>query len=320
MKIPDPTILKQATQLFDVNINTVRYLGGEDADVYEIYQGNQPFIVKLTPVDEKGIITLNEKIDFARYLRINGVRVARWLPSIHDRWVEIIRQDGMIVAVTKLEKINGNHPNMRNEKEWNTALFNEWGRVLGRMHWLAQQYEGGIHIGHWQDEVAFFINWCSDPEVKEHWYAMENYLKTLPASPNVYGLIHNDLHQWNFMLEQGKIIIFDFDVCGHHWFLTDIGIALFHGLWVDSWKKTPATQERLQRFFDRFMAGYTTEMELDAHWRERLPFFLKYRQLLSYTVFSDPESYTHATGWQRRWVTEMRKGIIENIPVLELKF
>ena len=247
------------------------------------------------------------------------MQIARWLPSIHNRLVEVIRQDHMSVAVTKLEKINGHHPNMRNERDWNTGLFYEWGRILGRMHRLTEQYEGGSHIGHWQDEVEFFINWCSDPEVKEHWYIMETYLRTLPTSPNIYGLIHNDLHQWNFMLDQGKIIVFDFDVCGHHWFLTDIAIALFHGLWVDSWNKIPAVQERLQRFFDRFMAGYSTEMELDTQWAERLPYFLKYRQLLSYTVFSDPKSHAQTTGWQRRWVSEMRKGIVEDIPVLDIK-
>jgi Ser/Thr protein kinase RdoA (MazF antagonist) len=320
MKITSVEIVKQATELFDVDVNTLRFLGGEDGDVYEATRGSQVFILKLVPTTEKGILTLADKIDFAHYLSDHGVRLARWIPSTNNRWVEVIRTEEMVVAVTKVEKIAGHHPNMRNAREWNTSLFHQWGRVMGRMHHLTQEYTGGDHIGHWQDEVASFIKWCSDPEIKTRWHAMEAYLKSLPCPQNAYGLIHNDLHQWNYMLDRGTIVIFDFDVCGHHWFLTDIAIALFHGLWVDSWRKTLAVQERCQRFYDSFMQGYAAENTLKVEWRGRLPHFLKYRQLLSHTVFSDPNSAANASPWQRRWVAEMRRGIVEDIPVLDLHF
>jgi Ser/Thr protein kinase RdoA (MazF antagonist) len=320
MKIAIPGIIKQATHLFDVDINTLRFLGGDDGDVYEAHQGGQVSILKLVPTDEQGIVTLTEKIDFAHYLCNNGVRLARWLPSINGCLVEVVREDNLVVAVTKVEKVPGHHPNMRNANEWNAGLFHRWGKVMGRMHHLTQAYTDGEHIGYWQDEVTFFTSWCSAPEVKTHWLDMAAYLKTLPFPLTAYGLIHNDLHQWNFMLDHGEIIIFDFDVCGHHWFATDIAIALFHGLWVDSWRDTYASRERIQRYYDSFMAGYVTENALGTEWRERLPHFLKYRQLLSYTVFSDPKSIANASGWQRKWVAEMHRGIVESVPVLDLRF
>jgi Ser/Thr protein kinase RdoA (MazF antagonist) len=274
----------------------------------------------LVPTTEPGIQTLAEKIAFAHFLSDHGIRLARWLPSIHNNLVEVVAGEELIVAVTKLEKAPGHHPNMRNTKEWNASLFRQWGQVMGRMHRLTQDYVGGDHIGHWQDEVSFFIDWCSDPEIKKHWYDMEAYLKKLPKPQNAYGLIHNDLHQWNYLLDRGEIVIFDFDVCGHHWFLTDIGIALFHGLWVNSWRNTYASKERTQRLYDSFMAGYIIENSLDVAWRERLPLFLKYRQLLSHTVFSDSKNLSNASGWQRKWVSEMQRGIVENIPVLNINF
>ena len=320
MKITNPDIVKQATDLFTVDINSLRFIGGDDGDVYEAYQDNKACIIKLVPTTEQGILTLTEKINFAHYLSDHGVRLAQWLPSIYGNLVEVVSENEMSVAVTKVEKVPGRHPDMRNIREWNAGLFRQWGHVMGRMHHLTQHYTGGDKIGHWHDEVTFFINWCSDPKVKTHWYDMETYLKTLPQPQNAYGLIHNDLHQWNYMLDQGKIIIFDFDVCGHHWFLTDIAIALFHGLWVDSWSNTGVVKERIQKFYGSFMAGYTAETPLDAEWRERLPHFLKYRQLLSHTVFSDPNSSANASGWQRRWVAEMHRGIVENLPVLNIIF
>jgi Ser/Thr protein kinase RdoA (MazF antagonist) len=320
MKINNPAIIKQATSLFDVDMNTLRFLGGEDGDVYEAQTVDQACILKLVPATEQGIQTLTEKIAFAHYLRDNGVRLAQWLPSNNGQLVEVIEDGKSIVAVTKVEKVTGRHPNMRSTSEWNAELFRKWGRILGLMHHLSQRFEDGEHIGHWHDEVAFFINWCSDPEIKPHWFDMETYLKTLPRPGNAYGLIHNDLHQWNFMLDGDEIIIFDFDVCNHHWFNTDIAIALFHGLWVDSWRDTQVTRARTQMLYDSFIEGYKSENTLDAEWRERLRHFLKYRQLLSHTVFSDAKSLANASGWQRRWVAEMRRGIVNNIPVLNLRF
>ena len=320
MKIKNEEIINKAANLFNLDAGALHFLGGDDGDVYETRRGDNAFILKLVPTTEEGIPVLSEKIAFAHFLSDHGVRIARWLPSIHDRLVEAIRTDEGVITVTKLEKIAGNHPNMGDPQVWNAALFRQWGQVMGRMHQLTQQYTGGTLIGHWHDEVAFFINWCSDPVVKEHWGRMESYLKTLPRPQEAYGLIHNDLHQWNYMLDQGEIILFDFDVCGHHWFLTDIGIALFHGLWVNSWHDPPAMKDRNQKFYDSFMEGYDTENHLDAEWRERLPHFLKYRQLLSFTVFSDPKSAAHANPWQRRWVAAMRRGIVEDIPVLDLDF
>jgi Ser/Thr protein kinase RdoA (MazF antagonist) len=320
MKIQNREIINNAVDLFGIDINSLRFLGGDDGDVYEARRENQAVILKLVPTTDQGLITLSEKIDFAHFLSANGVRLARWLPSVHDRLIEVIKVDEILVAATTLEKVPGRHPNMRDAAVWNAALFYQWGRIMGRMHQLARQYTGGDAIGHWHHEVAFFIDWCSDPEVKARWRDMEAYLRTLPRPQDAYGLIHNDLHQWNFMLNEGRIIIFDFDVCGHHWFSTDIAIALFHGLWVDSWRGTPDVRERTQKLYGSFMEGYAQENLLDEEWLGRLPYFLKYRQLLSFTVFSDPASAAHASRWQQRWVAKMRKGIVEDIPVLDLNF
>ena len=320
MKINSPEIVTQATGLFEVDVNSLRFLGGEDGDVYEAKSAGQTCILKLVPTTEQGIQTLAEKIAFAHYLRDNGVRLASWLPSINGQLIEVVAEEETVVAVTKVEKVTGRHPNMHSGREWNAGLFYKWGSIMGRMHHLTQLFEGGEHIGHWHDEIAFFINWCSDPEIKPHWYDMEAYLKTLPRPGNAYGLIHNDLHQWNFMLDRGEIIIFDFDVCNHHWFTTDIAIALFHGLWVDSWSNTQLKKARTQKLSDSFMEGYRSENSLHAEWRVRLPHFLKYRQLLSHTVFSDPKSLANASGWQRHWVSEMHRGIIGKIPVLDIRF
>ena len=51
-------------------------------------------------------------------------------------------------------------------------------------------------------------------------------------------------------------------------------------------------------------------------WWRRLPMFLKYRQMLLYTVFSN-ESNTH-NGWQAQWLNKSRRCIVNDIPVVNL--
>lgn len=58
-----------------------------------------------------------------------------------------------------------------------------------------------------------------------------NEMMALPKDKDSYGLIHNDMHQWNFLLDGDKINVFDFDDSLHGWFALDIGIALYHALW-----------------------------------------------------------------------------------------
>ena len=167
MKIKNKKVVYKAASLFDVEVGALRFLGGDDGDVYEGGQGEGAFILKLVPMTEQGIPVLYEKIDFAHFLSDQGVKLARWLPSINKQWVEEIKTDDSVIAVTKVEKIPGSHPDMRDPKVWNATLFHQWGQTMGKMHQLTQQYTGGHHIGQWHDEVTSFINWCSDPEVKE---------------------------------------------------------------------------------------------------------------------------------------------------------
>lgn len=309
---------RQGAARFGLDLDTLCFLGGEDGDVYEGADADGAVIFKLVPSDADSIAKAEAKLDFARYLSDNGVRVARPLPSPQGQLLEILTSGDQIVIASKTIKAPGHHPTAENPEEWNATLFCEWGRVIGQMHALTKRYAGTQAIGQWDDEVGAMTEWCRDPEVRPYWERMRVHLETLPRDKGSYGLIHNDLHPFNFMLHDGKITVFDFDVCGHHWLMTDIGIALFHALWPIPLHQHERREKFATEFLTSFMDGYEAENHLDAVWLQELPTFLKYRQLLLFTVFTDSWGAPDASSYQRRWLRDTRRLIIDDVPIVSL--
>ncbi len=52
-------------------------------------------------------------------------------------------------------------------------------------------------------------------------------LDGLGHGPDAYGLIHSDLHQWNYLFHHGQVHLLDFDDCGYAPFLYDLAVTAF---------------------------------------------------------------------------------------------
>ena len=312
------TILQQGARLFGTQATALHSLGGMDGAVYTHERDGKGYIIKFVPTTADKLPVIVEKWDFVNYLAENGVHVARPVASQHGQLVEQIEGDEQLYAVFQAEKAPGKHVDGRSPNEFNAILFRTWGCTMGKMHALTQRYTGGEHILHWQEEVEFMTNWCPDEAVKEKWHAMEAYLESLPQPGDAYGLIHNDLHPWNFLVDDGNITVIDFDVCAHHWFATDIGIALFHAAWMGvSGDQDPNVF--LPGFYAHFMEGYDEENTLDAFWRAQLSQFVDYRRLLLFSVFSN-EWREPRNDWQTQTLNRWREGILEDRPVVGFAF
>ncbi|MGC9393423.1 MAG: phosphotransferase enzyme family protein [Anaerolineae bacterium] len=308
-------ILREGAALFGAEAATLHSLGGMDGAVYAYTQGDKDYILKFVPTAEDDLPLIVEKWDFVNYLAEHGVPVSRPVLSLNEQLVERAQDGTQVYAVFQAEKAPGKHVDGRHIAEYDTGLFREWGRTMGKMHALTQGYTGGGHIGDWRGEVHFMTNWYPDEDVRAHWRAMEAYLDTLPQLRDAYGLIHNDLHPHNFLVDNGRITVIDFDVCNHHWFATDIGIALFHAAWMGyGGDKDP--NAFLPGFYARFMEGYNEENTLDSFWLQQLVHFVDYRRLLMFSVFSNewPEP---RQPWQQDNLDHWRRGILAGKPVVE---
>ena len=76
----------------------------------------------------------------------------------------------------------------------------------------------------------------------------------LKTGPNVWGLIHADLHPWNVLWHQEQTGVIDFDDCGAGFYLFDLAIALEN--WLNSMADSALR--------DAFLDGYTRVFALPA--------------------------------------------------------
>jgi len=114
---------RQGAARFGLDLETLRFLGGEDGDVYEGADVDGAFIFRLVPSGADDIAKAEARLDFARYLSDNGVRIARPLPSPQGKGLEILESRDQVVIASKVTKAPGHHPTAENPEERNTALL-----------------------------------------------------------------------------------------------------------------------------------------------------------------------------------------------------
>jgi Ser/Thr protein kinase RdoA (MazF antagonist) len=323
MKVND-SVLQKGTALFETMPSALHSLGGIDGAVYDFERDGQAYIIKYVPTTRDRIGTTCARWRFVDYLATNGVPVVRPVLSRDGDLFHLVEDQARLYVVFCYEKVPGGHAKWDGGTAANDLLFEAWGQVMGRMHALTKSYDGGAETGGWQEEHASFADWCKDDGIRAKWLELGQYLETLPQDVDSYGLIHNDLHPQNFVVsyvgDQPHITVIDFEVCNNHWFACDIATALYPVAvrWVRSPDKNVPHLEFAQRAYDHFMIGYRQENQIDNVWLARLPQFLSYRRMLLHIVFTD--EWQEGNSWQERVLREWRRGILNDTPVLDIRF
>lgn len=331
MKI-DPRILSQAARLFGIDLSSLYPLGGMDGMALAYHHQGRDYVLKVIPVkkdDPDQLTQLKAKSDFVTYLARNGVRVAEPVLSPQGNWVELAQADEEDYLVTAATRAQGSHVSLYDRTKAGPDFFQAWGRVTGLMHRLTKGYpwwcknppEGGAPspIIDWRQEHEFFQDWSKDDEaVLEKWLELGDTIAALPVNRDAYGLIHNDLHTQNFLVNRaGEITVIDFDVCAFHFFIKDIAIALFFINWIGKPPRGLSKDDYLTTFLQNYLQGYAVENRLDDFWYRQLPCFLKHHQILLYLVFS--REWAKPNPWQSNNLQKWRHQILNDIPVLKIQ-
>lgn len=92
-------------------------------------------------------------------------------------------------------------------------------------------------------------------------------IQSLPQTPDIYGLIHSDLHVGNVLIGGDHLNVIDFDDTGYGFFYYDLGAALgFH-----------LSEPLFEPIRDAMLGGYEEVRPLPPNTRELLNAFIKVR-------------------------------------------
>lgn len=285
-RIPEQ-VVNHALKLFGT-MGAAQFVGGSYNNVFETHLDYRAVILKIIPSLIADLNTILSELEWVRCLSCYGLKVCLAIPSKREQFIETIVHGESSYYALCYEKSLGVIIDPEGPC-WNQNLFRSWGATMGAMHAAATQFRPSdprIRRPHWY-EHPLFVDANSFPKsggeiIRQKWIDAEKWLHSLATPHNAYGLIHNDLHHYNFHLKDQDLVLFDFGDCEYGWFSYDVAISVYHAV------QTVSPHERMKfanEFLSAFLDGYLSHHTLDSEWIRLIPQFIEYRRLFSLAFF-----------------------------------
>lgn len=251
-----------------------------------------PVIIRISDgaLRERGEI-LGELLWLDHLIR-HGCTVTTPIPSRGGDLLETIELDEGTMHVSCFERFGGRQLDPVTDEEWNDELFLKLGREIGRIHRVSDElqlpadrdrrpwYES--KLGQIPDPLPDVFN----PQVADAMRAFTNELRRRPTPSRHYGLVHRDFHAGNFLVENGKIQIIDFDLGCYGWRMMDFAVLLFLYYYYPSLRLPHASSELAGHVLAMMVQGYRDEYSLDHEQLETLSDMILLHTVLNYFLMS----------------------------------
>ena len=318
------TKVKQAMQYFRGKEESCKKLSsGFQNEVYEYTYEGESRILRITSNSRRSVKQIQSELDFIRSLQAGGVNVSLPVASYFGNEVEQIDREEESFFLTSFIKVPGQFVNVADEREWNRKLFQNWGQIIGKMHAIAKQnasnyesYERPV----WKCDIKSmnFLKSISTT-LAASYENMISEVQELSKEQDTYGLVHNDLHQGNFFVQDNTLTIFDFDDCSFNWFAQDIAASFYHAVW-QGLSVRPEHVSFPQEFMKYFTEGYNKEHLMNKEILRQVPLFLKLREVFLFTLFHNVWDAKKLEDWQAYTLQDLQHRIEHEIPYTNVDF
>jgi Ser/Thr protein kinase RdoA (MazF antagonist) len=283
--------------------------GGLQNDVFYKKETNK--IIRLSK-SNKSELTILDEIKWMIFLSENGIPLSK--PDM-----KIEKEESRIK--TSFDFIKGEQIEVTNPFHWNDCLFKQWGKILGKMHALSKVYkvdENHRPIWSVEDPDVFNIRKNLFPWLTDKYDSLMQSLYSFDISRGSFGLIHNDFHQGNLIINaNGSITVIDFDDCAYNWFAQDIAVAFYHAYWQHN--SFNGNDDLFPHtFLNNFIKGYRSENILHPDTVKQIPIFLKLREIFLYQLFIKSWNLTNLEEWQKYTLNDLENKIKNNIPYADI--
>jgi len=301
-------LLTEAARIYGFDKNTLEFITESTNQMYAYKKNGKYCIIRFSEKPAEHIHQTKAEMDWLYYLANNGINVSLPLPALDGSFVVTAEDGGKTYVISSYVALEGRFWDKNNPDLWNAKIFYNWGKLTGDMHRLTKTYTPANDTDVREVFTGRFalddkVKAC--PSVNGIVEALIDQMMALPKDIDSYGLIHCDLHPWNFFIDGDQIKVFDFDDCLYGWFALDIGVALYHALWWG--RKNDAGFDFSDIIYDNFLDGYSSANHLSEYWISKIPLFMRYRQICKFSWFFDPDNMDDH---QRERIRNIENGVL----------
>ena len=260
-----------------------------------------------------------EEVNYTNFLYKEGLGVSPTITSFNNRTVEEITLDHREVLTVLYKAAPGIH---LPRNQWNADVLKELGRQIGRLHRFSKKFEK-LHpikyINDWHvNEEYSFLKYIPKEETAIREIAEEvlTTIKKIPKSHSNYGLLHGDLWLENILVDHDlNLTMIDFQDCEKHYYIFDLAVPIYSALeysFVGGGNIADYGRDITKAIID----GYREENDLSPEMLDRLPLFIKLKEVFEYSLmhmYWDKEKLTEN---QIRIMNHFRMRIEHNHSIL----
>lgn len=316
MELDSRLLLPRAKQLYRAEQLHEITMGHSGDRIFEAETASRPAILRVSEFSEKKEAHAGFEMGWTEYLSSHMEGIAKPIRSVNNRLYEVIQAGGSSCILSLQEKANGKIVDSSNCDEFNEELFFHLGMVMGRMHKWTMCYEGnrpcpqfkwnGPHF--WRGGIA-----VPDEDVRQEEQRLLEELEKLPMGTDSYGIVHFDIHTDNFLVDNDKITIIDFDACQYNWYAADVASTLFFLVQKGAGPLKNLTEKQRTEFAETclvsYLNGYLKTNGISPYWIRKLDLFMRYQMVDEYVAaqIGWPDESNPLKQWYLDWYKERLK-------------
>lgn len=288
----------------------VQFVQESESYVYKLASGSTESYLRVTSAVHRPEDQIIAELEFVLYLNENGLMVSIPVKNIHGNYIETLQAGNETYYAVMFVPAPGEQVIYKSD-QWIEPTFNKWGAYLAKMHSLSENYTVPSNNKRieWKNDTIIsqakeFLAQNSETDaLNEFTYLMDEITK-YEKSKEFYGLIHGDLGPANFRLLNGNITSFDFDDSVFHWFMYDIAVAL--------WPTRFLPDDERNNYLNWFISGYLSERRVESLWIDRIPFFIRLRNIYMF-IYRLKYIDKFRIDDKQAWFANMRKSFAKPI-------
>lgn len=274
-----------------VSCRFIAYGRENNKRLYTFDVNHKPYILRFMECNDDYLNKTKAEMHWLSYLSDNGVSVPSPLRSRNGMLAVSAQENGETYLLSAFSMVDGRSWNKDDSSLWSASVFYNWGKVVGDMHRLTKDYKPSNDFER-RDEFNI-LGMISDnikdfPTVVIIAENILNEIDALPRDRDSYGLIHNDLHPNNFLIDGERINLFDFDGCAYSWYVFDIANALYLALWLG--RSNQAGIDFANDIIRYFLKGYLSANTTNNLLLSKIPLFMMLCKISLFSFGGDCEN------------------------------